>query len=206
MTLTLTNDLLRDYIVERLGQPRPEPGRLHLVGIRGTLPVGTRDLRPVANVPNRYNDAIGCFGTHLELFTGTVDPGSTWTLNPSNPEGCAHLLNGRWEYRLGLHRRKPALVQAAAVKVWRDRDRDGARDPHEIVDEGWFGINGHAMGARPSIGAHSAGCWGPSGGWTGKQWLAFYGLCKAANDAGQKTFHYYLFDGAGLLEFAAQRG
>lgn len=207
-TIVLTNQLLRDYLVQKRGAERPAEGKLHLIGIRGAVPVsaaptGCVAVQLIRNTPNDYNDAIGVFGTELRLFTGSVDPGSTWTLRPSNPNGCAHLLNGHWRYQLGPHRGKPALVQAGPVKVWRDRDRDHARDPHEMVDTGWFGINIHAGGVSPDVDAYSAGCQVIHGGWAGKPWKTFYGLCKAS---GQRTFDYYLVDGAGLAEFAAGYG
>ncbi|HTE19112.1 MAG TPA: hypothetical protein VK689_12115 [Armatimonadota bacterium] len=196
-TIQLNNQLLRRYL-QSLGYSVPD-AQLHLIGIRGAVPTGPDTLQLVENVPNRYNDSIGTFGTHLQMFRGSVDPGATWTENPSNPNGCAHLLNGAWRYRRGLHRGKPALVQAAPVKVWRDKDKDYARDPHEMVDTGWFGINGHAGGSAPTVDANSAGCQVTAGGWTGKPWTTYRDLVYAAP---QELFWYFLVDGSDLAKFA----
>lgn len=194
MAIEITNNLIRSYL-ERLGHAAA-PGRLHILGLRGADCLGPTTITRNRNEPNRYNDTICLFGTHLECFRATVDPGRTWTRNPSNPKGAAHLENGRWQYRFGPHRKRPALVQAGPVVVRRDRDRDDLAEPGEPLDRGWFGINIHAGGTAPTVDAWSAGCQVIAGGWTGKPWTRFYRLLKAS---GQGEFEYFLVDAKGLL-------
>lgn len=193
-TLTLTNDRIRQAL-SRAGHEIPAPNRLHLLGVRGATPVSPTVLRPGPNVPDRYNDSMVVFGTSLRAFLASVDPGSSPTLHPSNPEGCAHLLNGHWLYQLGNHKGHLALVQAGPVTVWRDRDKDQVRDPHEATEAGWFGINIHAGGGGLAVGPNSAGCQVIHGGWDGEAWQAFYGLCARS---GQARFDYWLVDAATL--------
>lgn len=53
--IVLTNHLLRSYL-ERLGHS-PEPGRLHICGLRGADRVGTRSIERNTNQPNRSQEA-----------------------------------------------------------------------------------------------------------------------------------------------------
>jgi hypothetical protein len=193
-TLTLANDRIRRAIAQA-GYGTPAPNRLHLVGIRGATPVSPNALRPGPNVPDRYNDSIVVFGTTLRAFLASVDPGAYYTQHPTDADGCAHLCNGHWLYQLGTHRGHPALVQAGPVTVWRDRDRDQARDPHELTESGWFGINIHAGGRDLSVGPNSAGCQVIQGGWEGEAWTTFYSLCQRS---GQARFGYCLLDALAL--------
>lgn len=188
--LTLTNDLIRRSI-SGAGYGMPAPNRLHILGVRGATPAAPNVLRAGANVADRYNDSIIVFGTSLRAFLGSVDPGNYYTNQPLDADGCAHLLNGHWSYQLGTHRGHPALVQAAPVTVWRDRNRDQARDPHELTESGWFGINIHAGGTSLRVGPNSAGCQILHGGWGGEAWRTFYGLCERS---GQARFDYWLID------------
>lgn len=188
--LNLTNDLIR-RAVSAAGFGIPAPNRLHLLGVRGATPLSPISLRPGPNVPDRYNDSLVVFGTSLRAFLASVDPGAGPTQHPSNPAGCAHLVNGHWVYQLGLHKGHPALVQAAPVTVWRDRNKDQNRDPREVTEAGWFGINIHAGGNGLAVGGNSAGCQVIHGGWDGEAWQAFYGLCVRS---GHTRFDYFLLD------------
>src|ERR1044072_396164 len=117
--LLLTNDRIRAAL-RRLDY-RPEPGRLHILGVRGATPVvsaGLGAIVPGRNTPDRYDDTIALFGTELRTFRASVDPGRHYTDAPLNPAGCAHLCNGRWLYRWGAHHGHEALVEAAPVTVW----------------------------------------------------------------------------------------
>jgi hypothetical protein len=185
--LSLNNARIRGYL-GTMGY-EPEPGVLHLLGVRGAVPVAPTvlDLRP--DSLDQYNDSVGTFGTALRMFRATVDPGLYYTRNPSNPQGAAHLIDGRWAYRRGLHKKRPALVQAAAVTVRRDRDRDGTAEPGEPLDSGWFGINIHQGGAvnRP-VGSWSAGCQVV----VREDWPAFWRLVERS---GQQSYQYYLVTG-----------
>lgn len=200
MQITLTNGLVRAYL-GTLGY-HPEPGLLHLIGIRSAVPAKPfpgAEIELVPAVNDRYNDTIGYFGTALGLFRGSVDPGKTWTLKPSNPRGCAHLLEGEWFYRKGKHGGHDALVQAGPVQVWRDRDGDFLRDHHDQVEKGFFGLNIHAGGTSPEIGAWSAGCQVIQGGWDGSPWLQFSATYEFSR---QSLFRYYLIDSRKLAALA----
>jgi hypothetical protein len=192
--IDLTNGLLREFL-RREGH-RPADGKLHIVGLRGADRRGPRTIERNANEHDRYNDTLCVFGTALECFRATVDPGATWTRNPSNPRGAAHLINGRWFYQWGTHRGRRALVQAAPVTVRRDRDRDGEDEGGEPLDTGWFGVNVHPGGTAPTVGAWSAGCQVLWGGWSGQPWRRFVQLLEASK---QSCFDYYLVDASGLL-------
>ncbi len=149
-------------------------------------------------MPDRYNDMIGMFGRVLALFPGSTDPGSTGTQRPSRKEGCAHLCNGKWSYLLGPHRGHPALRQVDTFKIWRDKHHIQEADEPSHPESG-NGINIHAGGTTPSVGAWSAGCQVVKGGWTGKRWQTFYGHVLAG---GQERFFYYLEDAVDLFQFA----
>lgn len=195
MAIALTNTLLRRAI-EDAGYGVPSPGKLHLVGLRGCVPHGLHSvsLADASPATNRYDDTIATFGTTLALFRGTVDPGRSWTLNPSNPGGCAHLCDGGpYRFRWGTHKSThPALVEAAPLSYWRDRDRDGQHDAGErVVRHDPIGLHIHAMGAGPEVGSWSAGCQGVAGGWDGEPWGSFTALLRAS---GQAEFCYWLLD------------
>lgn len=194
MAITLTNSIIRDY-VQHLGHPRPADGVLHLVGFRSASPYGAEGIAISIHEPafDRFDDAVGYFGSDLEIYVSTVDPGATWTRRPPNPRGAAHLLGledgGKpYTYGFGLHKGRPALVQAGTVTVRRDRDRDGTAEAGEPVSTGWYGVNFHSGGRPLAVGAWSAGCQVlPQ-----PQFKTFYDACKAS---GQSSFIYYLVDG-----------
>lgn len=188
--IPLSNDRIRQAI-SGAGYGSPAPNRLHLLGVRGATPAGPAVLWTAPNVADRYNDSIVVFGRALRAFLGSVDPGAWYTNRPLDSDGCAHLLNGHWTYQFGTHRGHPALVQAAPVKVWRDKDKDTTRDPHELTESGWFGINIHAGGVGLNVGPNSAGCQVIQGGWTGEAWESFYRACERS---GQSHFDYWLID------------
>ncbi len=190
--IVLDNAKIRATI-ERLGYPPAEPGRLHLLGVRGAIPAGASRLATTENRIDLWNDSIGCFGTVLRFFTATTDPGAFYSRNPTNVKGCAHLVNGCWLYQKGLHKKLPALVQAAKVTVRRDRDRDGTAEPGEPYDTGFFGIDVHRGGsARNPVGKWSAGCQVLAR----EGWGAFWDIIETSP---QERFRYYLIDFASLL-------
>lgn len=172
------------------------PHQVHLLGIRGATPVGPDVIQLTQNLPDCYNDTIAAFGAEWQLFPASVDPGQTYTDRPLDADGCAHLCNGRYEYRVGEHRGHVALVQVGAVRVWRDRDKEHVQDPHELVETGEFGINIHAGGTQISVGPNSAGCQVIQGGWEGRYWNRFLELCAGS---GQRRFSYFLVDALDLM-------
>jgi len=96
-------------------------------------------------------------------FPATTKPGLAYLLTPLLSRGTAILVPGQYvgAYMLGLHKgRIPALVQLAAVKVYRDANRDLNYDTkEETIDRGMFGINIHPSNLLSSfVGIASAGC------------------------------------------------
>lgn len=106
----------------------------------------------------KYNDTW-----YSESWPITTYPGLPSLLKPVNPYGTAILVAGQYRgaMRIGLHKGKyRALVQAKAVKVYRDADLDGEFDLNDVtIEEGMFGINIHKAGVLTQlIGPNSAGC------------------------------------------------
>jgi hypothetical protein len=184
--IQLSNRLLR--LAFSLKGIEVEEGILGIFGIRGAIPSDGLSLEIVPNELNVANDTIGLVGTELRTYRGSVDPGMTYTLKPTNPLGCAHLQLGKWRYGLGRHRGKAALVQRGEVTVRRDKDKDGKAEPLEKTYSGWYGINIHAMGRSMTVGPFSAGCQVIQGGWDGVQWTQFMRLIR---ESGQQEFWYY---------------
>lgn len=104
-------------------------------------------------------------------WPATTDPGREYLLDPLDPaKGTAIVVPGRYRglWKRGLHQgRYSALVQAAPVKVYRDRGRDdtlgaAGRPLGELpVEEGFFGINLHSTKPgrkRSNVEKFSAGC------------------------------------------------
>jgi hypothetical protein len=95
----------------------------------------------------------------------TTDPGRTYLNKPINVKGTAILASPqqmRGAYKMGIHRGYRALVQAKAVRVWRDDNRDDILDWGDGLGiPGWYGIH-HHRGAPEGISAktdyYSAGC------------------------------------------------
>lgn len=199
MTIALTNALLRDAIAQHLGKT-PAPGKLHLFGLRGCIPVAPDRVREEPQVPDVANDTLGMFGSDFLLVRGSVDPGATYTWKPLHPLGCAHLVNGIYRYERGLHRGRPAFRQGGEVRVWRDADRDFVWDASEKPhDPGFIGLNIHAMGQAIQIGPHSAGCQVVLGGWQGAPWTQYRDTAYAAP---QPDFFYHLLDFRDLVKTA----
>lgn len=147
--------------------------KVAILGVRGYTVQG------YMSAPNDiYDDAIiSWIDGHIEIFRGSVDPGSYYLQHPLNPMGCARLKCGLWSYRIGEHLHKKALVQADEVIVHRI-DKNGNK---QSEDSGWFGINIHSGGAEYLVGRYSAGC---QVIWTQEpwrnEWLKFFEpICSA---------------------------
>jgi hypothetical protein len=136
---------------KRLGYQFPN---FHLVGIRSS-----------ANLPNEFDDLIGIVnGTKVQWFTGTTNPGTHWLKNLMNPKGTALVKPGQWadSWKLGLHKGQyKALVQAKAITVFRDSNRDAIAEETAKTDTGIFGINIHRANSSAVsrfVDKWSAGC------------------------------------------------
>lgn len=143
----------------------------YVIGLRGCKIQNQESgakLISAKNTHGFYNDVIVLmvpkWGVGFASL-GTVDPGEYYTANPMQPRGCAHLVNGVYRYKCGLHARHKAFVQAGPVRIRRDRNRNGIIDAEEltIIDTGYFAINIHAGGL---YGKSSRGVWHPIGRWS----------------------------------------
>lgn len=163
--------------------------KITLLGIRGYSAVNAPDDAP----KNIYDDAIiRCIDGVVDIFKASVDPGKFYVNNPINPQGCAKLKCGLWEYVIGEHHSKKALVQADEVTV--DRlDKNGKRIAEE---HGHFGINLHSGGPEYLVGRYSAGCqvvWS-SEPW-GNEWLKFFTpIVEGCRIFNQRRIPYLLVD------------
>lgn len=193
-------------------------GEMHCLAVRGLfpnlkkvvvnghrLPGLTHQLEERENATGRHDDTIIVFGVLPDkvgtlkrgalvarTFPASVDPGLKYTRHPINARGCAHLCNGQWQYRPGKHKGHNAFVQAAEVRVWRDKNRSGEYEESEKFQTGWFGINLHASGPQPDDDPWSAGCQVVMGGWRGDHWRRFYSLITMFGLRRRKVFTYTL--------------
>jgi hypothetical protein len=166
----------------------------------------------------RFDDVIGvAYRDHhdtnrLQLYRGTVDPGTPYLLDPMNPRGTAAWAVGHNPscWMLGLHHGKtPALVQCGPIKIHRDNDRDNIFEAmptnEEIATNA--GLNLHYMGDGPdsrAVNRWSAGCWGCE---DPRDLDALLELCRLQKKTNPKWYRFSgtLFDYAAELEpfFAA---
>lgn len=119
-------------------------------------------VRSRADRPDVYDDKFFII-TPKSLFTFdcTTNSGTFYLKNLLNPKGTAVLRADRsYKYKLGLHKGTEALVQAAPVEVYRDKNGDNKIDAVGPTEWGWFGINIHGTGGALSkfISRWSAGC------------------------------------------------
>ena len=130
-------------------------------------------IRSNEDTPNTFDDKIYLFkgSEFIEVTSATTNPG-TPTLKQFekvNKKGAAVLKADQWYYdvwKYGKHNGKvDALLQlGAAVKVYRDTDKDNQSEEQGVLDTGYFGINFHpntydlSKPVGSSIGWWSAGC------------------------------------------------
>ena len=138
------------------------------------------------DAPNEWNDRRiiwrlrAGIPTTLGNWQASCEPGWWFTLNPMNPDGCARIKNPAQfkAWRIGVHggaKPHPALVQVAAVEIYRDRNKDMSRTGDQL-HQGLFGINQHWGYGMQFVDRASAGCM-VAPDWEGH--MAFIGLCKS---------------------------
>ena len=134
--------------------------------------VGVRNSETDGKVTNKFDDCVTVsYSINDEMmfhcFDATTDPGSHWERNLLNKDGVAILVPGQYRgsHTIGLHQGKyEALRQKSALKVYRDKDKDGVYDfLEENIHEGIYGINIHRATSREGgkstqIDKWSAGC------------------------------------------------
>jgi hypothetical protein len=183
-------------VAERFGIFDAAPHFINLIGVRGY-----RDGKPAENAPNRYNDTLAVVrrdpAQRCSELRASVDPGDRYTRDPLHPAGCANLSPGQYRYKLGLHKGRPALVQAGPVRVWRDSNENYSRERGEREESGYFGLNIHDGGSGEHVGGWSAGCQVVHGGADGAAWQE---LLRLARKHPGPTILYTLIECAELAD------
>ena len=118
---------------------------VNIVGVRNSSTNGIVTNRFADSLTISYKDLNGKWCFHC--FDATTDPGSHWEKNLLNKDGVAILKPGQYRgsHKIGIHQNKyEALRQQRAVKVYRDKNKDGKYDLNEAnVREGIYCINIH---------------------------------------------------------------
>ena len=151
----------------------------HVVFAGADFDLNLFGIRAKADVPNAFNDLLGCAYTvngewRVHYWQGTTDPGLFYRQNPMNVKGTAVLVPGQYRgvYKIDGHGQAgySALCQRnGSVSVYRQRRSETLDLDPSTIDEGSnFGINIHAPSTHPydherdlregSIGRWSAGC------------------------------------------------
>jgi hypothetical protein len=123
-------------------------------------------VRAANHVPDAFGDKIFVvWGSAVYSFSATTIPGVHWLQNLMNKKGTAVVAPGQYEdaYEIGLHKGNPALIQAKAIKVYRDNDLDNqAEEIGEAIEAGpecRIDIHGASKNiVSVIVGKWSAGC------------------------------------------------
>lgn len=136
---------------------------------RGDYNLNLIAIRSADTNANTFNDLL-CVAYkvdgqwQLKKYPITTDPGQYYREHPMNVKGTAIMVPGQHSggFKLGLRKgRFPALIQARALPVWRDNNRDQQLDMTGKVDRGWHAIQVHHAregGTSTIVGKWSAGC------------------------------------------------
>ena len=187
-----TNVDPRIYLGLWSGQ-RGEKEHVKCIGIRGDL---TPDHVPILGI---YDDVlILMIGNACTEWKGATNPGLYYINHPTNPRGCAQLIEGICMFKPGLHNEQfPAFVQAEDFHINRLNEK-GQIVSHEA---GQFGIHLHSGGPGEEVEKYSAGCqiiWSPEG-YFGATWHRFFDpAAKAMQDSKQSVLPYMLIDAKSL--------
>ena len=188
-----TNVDPRIYLNLWSGQ-RGEKEHVKCIGIRGEL---APHHVPILGI---YDDVlILMIGNVCTEWKGATNPGWLYINHPTNPRGCAQLIEGIHMFKPGMHDdgRFPAFVQAEDFPVNRLNEK-GQVISHET---GQFGIHLHSGGPGEDVNQYSAGCqivWSPEG-YFGATWHRFFDpAAKAMQDNNQSILPYMLVDATNL--------
>jgi predicted chitinase len=176
------NTFFRSLIDQR-GQPAfpSEPGEVAIVGIRhaGARKQGRDD---VANdtVALIYIDDQG--NKKGIEYVGTTEPGF---FEGGNAQGVFTLSPGFYWFKLGKHHGvNPCLVQDCAVIGERAKLGAEINETDEVtwkITDGSLHIHAGIKNLQ-HVGNWSAGCTVIAGGWEGKAWAEFFGVCRKATN------------------------
>lgn len=158
------------------------------------------DLRTLnSDQLDQWNDVrsvITGTGEVLMNAEATTEPGAKYTYNPLNSRGAARLAIGEHKagWGFGDHKGQDALVQIAALKIYRDKNEDGKRTGDLLTAEDGCGINQHTTKGSPSnVGGWSAGC---LVGRYSATHASFMEMCRASK---LKRFNTIIIDGSDLV-------
>lgn len=133
---------------------------VNIIGIRNTVDKNS----------NTFNDLICLLYMDgdqkvIHQFTATTDAGNKSRTSPLNDKGVATVVPDQYRsvWTFGLHQGKyPALVQAKAISVYRDNDKNlDLNFDKNSIDVGFFGINCHRANEKfesKQVDGWSAGC------------------------------------------------
>jgi len=174
-----------------------------IFGIRGAKPDGDgNDLCDSKQSINIFDDTIGFINQdECQVFKGTVDAGTKYTLSPMNKEGCFHLNNGLWLAQRAIHFKNEAFnlygktlgdnyKRIGSLEGWRDTNRNFINDEKKIYTDA-TGVDIHAGSNTDKIDGWSAGCQVLRGDWKSQDWKTFKGTLYASK---QKSYYYMLLD------------
>lgn len=146
-------------VLAKLGVPFRTDGSANPFGIRGP-----------SRVAGTYDDILGVWWVEpdglvsMTTISGTVDPGSHYLRNPTNPNrGTLVLASGHYNlvFKVGVFRNEPALLQQGFTPFTfhLDTNRDDKIDLTDKMISGWHGVHWHRpFGSGDQIGLSSAGC------------------------------------------------
>jgi hypothetical protein len=133
----------------------------------------------------------------LLTWSGTVDCGDYYLKNPMHPDGSAFMCEGQYKglWFLGSFHNRPALIQKAHVKYYRDNNRDEIIDlDPDTITEGNIGLFFHShMQLNPIadiVANSSAGCQVLK---SDKDFSTLIGLCVQSSAIYGNSFTYTLF-------------
>jgi hypothetical protein len=162
---------------------------------------GNTDLKTKnADLLDEWND-VRCVitGDGLVLMSAqaTTEPGAKYTFSPMDPRGAARLALGEHKdcWTFGNHNGQDALVQAAPIKIYRDKNKDGLRTGDLLTVEANRGLNQHTTGRilPDKVGGWSAGCL--VGRYT-KTHARFMAMCRASK---KRVFSTIILDASAVL-------
>lgn len=167
--------------------------------------VGIRNSSTGKKVTNVFDDLItlsykeaGVWKFHSWAIT--TDPGTKAVREYHNPNGVARLVPGQYRksHIIRLHQGKyEALGQNAAVKVWRDKNKDMTFD-EVTIQEGVFGINIHRSNPTTEsayVENWSEGCQVFK---RVKDFNEFMAICRRSRDIHGNSFTYTLIESSDI--------
>jgi len=189
------------------------------LAIRGAIPVDPNSHKDFYNSIELELKSVDCIHyrctimqihrKRISAFKGSTMPGKYWTSNPSNPNGVTRLLEGYHIFRQGFHnqsnesRRYAAFRQVSIFPLLRAKKNlpilNWDKDTLDFYNKG--DINLH-YGKTQQIGKWSAGCQVITTLNSMDIWSEFKNRVYTGRPDSNKTYSYFLFDGAYVANVA----